>query len=447
VVTEEPLVRTRIKLLAATCLGVILSARAGGQTPVGPSAAGPERRYQNHGVFLLVVGQLDHDAHDVSLEVYDRSCRQWRRCGAFLVRSEGDVAVEGAITFRVKKEGEYLLRSIACDRAGNAEEKPSGPEAAEAVAVYDRTPPVVTVIGPPTGQTFAPGQQIEVTWKTREANPAPEKSVGIELSRDGGTTWSSLESGLDDTGSCSFAVPFRKGSVRARVTVTDRCGNRGSGVTPELTLSADAAARAPATPTGPSAADSGKPRRTVPPTPRDATGVEGARTKDAGRTAAPDRRPIAPKALAHHRLGAKALAAGKLTEAVRHLGEAILADARLEAAWSDMAKALEMQGKLKDADEILAGGEKRFADSAGFPYARGVLLVKMARPAEARKALGRAIKIDPRHAAAHLALATFAVEAGDLQTARTHWRAIVRSVPADSPLGKRAAQYLKASEQ
>jgi len=430
---------------------------APGRAPPGPS---PPRRYQNTPLFPLTLDQVDADVKDVTLEVYDRSARRWRTCGDFCLRREGDKAVQGGITFRARDEREYLLRSVARDRAGNVQETGAGPECAQVVAVYDRTPPQVDVVSPGPGAAFPAGEEIRVAWRTRDANPVKEKCVSAEVSRDGGRTWAALASGLDDVGGLALPGNLPPGPATLRVTVWDLCGNRGEGISHAFSVTAagPAVVRAPKGPdqTAATPTPAEEPGR-VTPAPKEEPRRVATAPKEEPRPAAPvpkeepRRATTDPQTRARaeerYRLGAAALVSGRHAEAVPRLREAITLDPDLESAWLDLSVALTGVGELAAAERTLAGAEKRFARSARFPFNRGLVLVRLGKPGDARVSFARACQLDPDLAEAHWSLATLAVEAGDLDSACAQWREVVRCTPPDSSLHQRAATYLEASSR
>ena len=393
----------------------------------------PARRYRNSPAFALTLAELDPDTQDVWLEVYDRGTREWRRWERFFVSREVGRARSGGLTFRAPVEGEYLLRVVATDRAGNSEEKGLGPDSADLIAVYDAAPPVVDIIAPAVTRTFAPGEGFRLVWRTREAHLAREPSVTVEITTDAGRTWRTIASGIKDTGSLRLLAPSAEGDARLRVTVWDACGNRGEGVSGSILVRKPVAAKR-----GPPA------EHLVDTSP--AAEAEAGTASDALAEAGPEITSAqAIWARARSAEGSSALLSGRYDEAASRLSEAAAADPTFEAAWLDYSVALASARKYELAMKVLLRAESRFPKNADLPYNRGLVLVRAGKPGDARAAFERARHIDPTQAEAHWALSVLAVESGNLAAARERWRDVVRYASPESPYRARAVSYLKAA--
>jgi Tfp pilus assembly protein PilF len=393
----------------------------------------PARRCRNSPVFALTLDELDPDTQDVWLEVYGHAMREWHRWDRFFISREGGRALSGGLTFRAPVEGEYLLRTVAIDRAGNSEEKGLGPDSVDLIAIYDAAPPVVDIITPAVTRTFAPGESFRLVWRTREAHPAAEPSVTVEITTDAGRTWRTIASGIEDTGSLRLLSPSAEGDALLRVTVWDACGNRGEGVSGSVLVRRPTAAKRGA-PAGHLVDTSPVPEAgagTTPGTPV-GTGLEATPTQ-------------AIWARARYAEGSSALLSGRHDEAASRLSEAVAADPAFEAAWLDYSVALANARKYELALKVLVRAESRFPKNAELPYNRGLVLVRAGKPGDARAAFERARHIDPTQAEAHWALSVLAVESGNLAAARERWRDVVRYASAESPYRARAVAYLKAA--
>jgi len=404
-----------LELRRALAAAAALAALVG--LPALGAWAGPPRRYQGSPVFAITLDRVDPDAQEVALEVYDRTSREWRRAGAFSLRREAGRTLGGSATFRAPAEGEHFLRARARDAAGNADPRGDDPDSADIVAVYDATPPVVEIVSPTRAQVLQPGAELMLSWRTREANPAPAGAASVEVSTDGGRSWRTLASGLDDTGSFVFRAGESGGDALVRIAVRDRAGNRGEAVAPAISIEA-----APAAP--PQAAPAPVAARAEP-------GPAAARGRNAHEL---------------YREGASALAARELVKAQKLLREAVAAEPDLEAAWLDLSAALALGGEFGRGREVLERAERKWPSSAAFPYNLGLVLVRMGRPREAVAALERACRLDPDRYEARWVLALLALDSGDLELARSHWREVARAAPESSPLRERSLQYLAASE-
>lgn len=88
----------------------------------------------------------------------------------------------------------------------------------------DTTPPQVFVLGPNGGETVLANGLQAVTWSADD--PSGIGAVNVYYSDDGGLHWHTLARGLDDTGSFTWFVSNRPGTVNLiRVEARDGAGN------------------------------------------------------------------------------------------------------------------------------------------------------------------------------------------------------------------------------
>jgi cytoskeletal protein CcmA (bactofilin family) len=89
----------------------------------------------------------------------------------------------------------------------------------------DTTPPTVTVGSPNGGETFVGGETATIEWSASDAESGVDH-VDIEYSPDDGTSWTTVATDRDDTGSYDWTVPnVDSDEVLVRVTATDGTGN------------------------------------------------------------------------------------------------------------------------------------------------------------------------------------------------------------------------------
>lgn len=95
-----------------------------------------------------------------------------------------------------------------------------------AATFAEATPPTITVIAPNGGELWAPGSSHAIQW-TASDNVAVA-SVSLEYSTTGGPPWTSIASGLTNTGTYSWLVPGATGpTTRVRATAIDAAANVG----------------------------------------------------------------------------------------------------------------------------------------------------------------------------------------------------------------------------
>ena len=226
--SQAPRSRTALVLLALAASAAARAGEGGGASTV---------RLQASPNFMLVLPSVEPDAVGVDLQAYDPLDREWRKCGEFELELLEGWTTGGRAVFHAPVEGSFALRAAARDEVGNTREG-GGPETADLVAIYDRTPPVVRVTFPWPGAQVEPGAEVNFAWRTQEAHPLARGAAAIERSTDGGRTWRALTRRTDDTGEFRLAAPATEMAFLLRVTVVDACGNRGRAVSPPVAVRA-----------------------------------------------------------------------------------------------------------------------------------------------------------------------------------------------------------------
>lgn len=97
--------------------------------------------------------------------------------------------------------------------------------------IQDTTQPSkVTVKSPKEGDVWMIGSQNSISWSSDDCNGV--QSANISLSIDGGSSWSSLASGLAGSGTYLWNIPsdinLVSSNVKVRINATDPSGNVGS---------------------------------------------------------------------------------------------------------------------------------------------------------------------------------------------------------------------------
>jgi outer membrane protein len=100
----------------------------------------------------------------------------------------------------------------------------------------------------------------------------------------------------------------------------------------------------------------------------------------------------------------------------------------------DLARAerLIAEGRPKEALEILAPLEARYAGRPAYDYLLGVAALESGEPSLATFVLERVLAVDPRHTAARLEMARGYFSMGDDERARREFEAVLRAGPAPS---------------
>lgn len=111
----------------------------------------------------------------------------------------------------------YRLRVTRTDLAGNV-----GPSDVIGDFTIDNTPPTIQLDAPADGQRLA--ERTEISWEAVDAHAV---SVEVQLSRVDEDFWSTLRSGLDESGTTTWdTTAHRDGRYRLRTVAVDAVGHR-----------------------------------------------------------------------------------------------------------------------------------------------------------------------------------------------------------------------------
>lgn len=117
----------------------------------------------------------------------------------------------------------FKVRIKAMDLAGNA-----GTSSGSPTFAIDSTAPNVSLTSLTGGQLLRGGSTVAITWTATDDQLATNP-ISIDYSSNSGTTWTSVASGLANTGTYNWTVPSVDGSnFRIRVTALDDVGMTGS---------------------------------------------------------------------------------------------------------------------------------------------------------------------------------------------------------------------------
>ncbi|MBS1961452.1 MAG: hypothetical protein JST04_04495 [Bdellovibrionales bacterium] len=129
-----------------------------------------------------------------------------------------------SLNFSSAAAGAVSITVNHSDAAGNA-----APPASRAF-VKDVTPPVVAVVSPNGGESWAANVPKSITWTaTDTGGTGVANTILIELSTNGGSSYSTVSSGETNDGSYTWSVPPTvSATARIRVTAIDAAGNSTS---------------------------------------------------------------------------------------------------------------------------------------------------------------------------------------------------------------------------
>lgn len=161
-----------------------------------------------------------------------------QRSAASAVAQDGTWNVAGDL----RRDTMTVLHAVVLDAAGNPSPPTDGP-----AVVQDSLDPGVTIDSPRPHQTFGLDTDVPVRWTASDANLAPS-SVVVDVTTDGGRTWTVLGSGQPGTGSLTWHTPSRPTSdAGVRVRALDLASRTGTATAGYLGVGA-AAAPGPFTP-------------------------------------------------------------------------------------------------------------------------------------------------------------------------------------------------------
>ena len=162
--------------------------------------------------------------------------------GTATASSDDYTPVSGTLTFAPGDTVEYVTVPITGDSSPERNEtvqlelaNPSGAEIAVGTSTGtvldddDVTPPSVAVISPNGGETVHVGSPVDLKWNATD--DVAVSAVDLEISRDGGSTYEPVASGVPNTGTYSWtpAGPT-SASMILRVTARDDPGHTASDV-------------------------------------------------------------------------------------------------------------------------------------------------------------------------------------------------------------------------
>jgi len=132
------------------------------------------------------------------------------------------------------RDGTITFRAVAKDGVGNTS------AAGTAEALLDRTGPALTIQAPVSGTVLKSGVAFTVRW-SQATDPSTVTSIRVEVSTDGGATFSVVPGGDNLPGSATNvnftpAPGFNSTTVRFRITATDGVGNRQSFVSDQVAI-------------------------------------------------------------------------------------------------------------------------------------------------------------------------------------------------------------------
>ncbi len=210
--------------LVAVPATVTAAAPAAGESPAEQDTAAV---YTNR-VRFNVGYEAPKDVARVRLWITTDGGAAWKPYGY-----DGDCASPAGV--KVDADGTYGFYVSLEDAAGHAKSAPADGARPELVVVVDTAPPEVELLGPRGGFFGSAGassrrRPVRVEWRAWDEY-ASGKCVAVEVSTDGGKTWTAAAIDLPATGAWDWR-PAKDSTevrtVRFRVSARDRAGNSAS---------------------------------------------------------------------------------------------------------------------------------------------------------------------------------------------------------------------------
>ncbi len=142
-----------------------------------------------------------------------------------------DSDLRSPINFSSPAAKEVGLYIVASDKNGNKNPPPARGAMPMSYVTLDMDPPQVNILPPFTtsGEVIAKGQQIDITWNASDAN-IKEGSAQIQLSTDGGATWTDLAYDKPVNGSWQWVPTAAGNNLLLKISVSDMMGNVGTAI-------------------------------------------------------------------------------------------------------------------------------------------------------------------------------------------------------------------------
>ena len=230
-VRPTPAAVALVSAVTAVALSFDGRARAGETPEVKPGAsvrptrgpasdgAGEEVRYARKRSFNVGYGE-QKDVGRAQLWITENGGAEWRAHG-YYARGRSLVRVQA------EKDGTYGFCVVLEDRAGNKTPEPEPGTSPQITIVVDTRPPELEILSP-RGGFFGPERGVKLEWRLFDEYPADD-CVSIEISSDGGKSWSPVATGRPAVGAYGWVPPAPPGerarSVRFRLAALDRAGN------------------------------------------------------------------------------------------------------------------------------------------------------------------------------------------------------------------------------
>ena len=142
-----------------------------------------------------------------------------------------DSDLRSPINFSSPAAKEVGLYIVATDNNGNKNPPPARGAMPMAYVTLDMQAPQVSILPPFTtsGEVIAKDNVVDIRWNSSDAN-IKEGSTLIQLSRDGGATWTDLAFDKPSNGSWQWVPTIAGNNLLLKINVSDLMGNIGTAI-------------------------------------------------------------------------------------------------------------------------------------------------------------------------------------------------------------------------
>ncbi len=142
-----------------------------------------------------------------------------------------DSDLRSPINFSAPAAKEVGLYIVATDNTGNKNSPPARGAMPMAYVTLDMDAPQVSILPPFTtsGEVIAKDNVVDIRWNSSDAN-IKEGSTLIQLSRDGGATWTDLAFDKPSNGSWQWVPTIAGNNLLLKINVSDLMGNIGTAI-------------------------------------------------------------------------------------------------------------------------------------------------------------------------------------------------------------------------
>ncbi len=136
-----------------------------------------------------------------------------------------DPDLKPPLEFKVKQDDLYGFITVATDKAGNTEPKPTPGTLPHVSVIVDREFPQVKILAPNDGELFNVTDKQQIRWSAIDRNLGPNP-ITLNYSIDSGKTWNNIQTKIPNTGEYQWTPPKESTlDCRVQVIAIDKASN------------------------------------------------------------------------------------------------------------------------------------------------------------------------------------------------------------------------------